>query len=253
MGGMNRPTAGARHEAALPKGEHPLQLYSLGTPNGIKVTILLEELGVEYDAWRIDIFKLEQFGSEFVAANPNSKIPALLDYDFDPPVRVFESGHILKYVAEKHGFMPSELREKTEVMNWVFWLQGGAPYVGGGFGHFYNYAPLKIEYAIDRFTLETKRQLDVLDKHLSGREWMCSDFSIADICIWPWIMCLKVFYKADKFLQLDTYANLMQWYEKVKARKSVQRGCRVNGFGDNAIKERHSKLDFGDEEEEQQA
>ena len=247
---MNRPTAGARSEKKLPVGEHELQLYSLGTPNGIKCTILLEELndlsGVEYDAWKIDIFALDQFGSEFVAANPNSKIPTLLDYAFKPPIRVFESGHILKYVAEKHGsaFIPTDPRAKTECFNWLFWLQGSAPYIGGGFGHFYKYAPVQVKYAVDRFTMETKRLLDVLDKELATKEYIAGEYSIADMCIWPWIMCVVKFYKAEEFVQLQDYKNLMAWYKRIEARPAVQRGCRVNGFGDDALTERHSKADF---------
>mmetsp|Transcript_10583 Transcript_10583/g.26910 ORF Transcript_10583/g.26910 Transcript_10583/m.26910 type:complete len:279 (+) Transcript_10583:82-918(+) len=251
MGGMNRPTAGARHDQALPKGDHELQLYSLGTPNGVKVTMLLEELsdlkGVDYDAWKMDIFKLDQFGSEFVAANPNSKIPVLLDTSYDPPVRVFESGHILKFIAEKYdAFVPADFRAKTECYNWLFWLQGAAPYFGGGFGHFYKYAPVSIQYAVDRFTLETKRLLDVLDKHLAdGKTWLCGDeYTIADICVWPWIMCIVKFYSAKTFLQLDDYTNLMAWYARVEARPATTRGIRVNGFGDDAVTNRHSKADF---------
>jgi GST-like protein len=249
MGGMNRPTAGKRSEQALPKGEHELQLYSLGTPNGIKCTILLEELndlkGVEYDAWKIDIFKLDQFGSEFVEANPNSKIPTLLDVSLSPPLRVFESGNILKYIAEKHGaFVPTDLRGRTECYNWLFWLQGAAPYIGGGFGHFYKYAPVNVKYAVDRFTLETKRLLDVLDKELVDKDYVAGEYSIADMCIFPWIYCIVEFYKADEFLSLKSYANLMKWYKLVEARPAVQRGIRVNGFGDSAVVERHSKADF---------
>jgi GSH-dependent disulfide-bond oxidoreductase len=250
MAAMNRPTAGARNEKALPVGEHPLQLYSLGTPNGIKVTILLEELneakGVEYDAWKISIFQLEQFGSGFVDVNPNSKIPALMDHEFKPPLRVFESGNIMKHIAEKHDmFIPSDFRAKTECFNWLFWQMASAPFMGGGFGHFYNYAPYKIEYAIDRYTMETKRQLDVLDKHLVDKQWMCGDeYTIADMAIWPWIMCLEKFYKASEFLQLDSYVNVKAWCGRMLARPAVQRGMRVNGFGDDAVTERHSKADF---------
>lgn len=250
MGSMNRPTAGARSDQRLPKGEHELQLYSLGTPNGMKITILLEELselkGVEYDAWKINIFKLEQFGTDFVAANPNSKIPVMLDISLEPPVRVFESGNILKYIAEKYdAFVPRSLRSKTECFNWLFWLQASAPYIGGGFGHFYKYAPFKIQYAIDRFTMETKRMLDVLDKHLAGKMWVCGEeYSIADIAIWPWIYCIVKFYKANDFLQINSYTQLMLWYGRVDERPAVKRGIRVNGFGEDAIAERHSKADF---------
>ncbi|KAJ1450513.1 glutathione S-transferase [Pelagophyceae sp. CCMP2097] len=250
MGGMNRPTAGKRSEAVLQRGDHELQLYSLGTPNGIKCTILLEELndlkGIEYDSWKIDIFKLDQFGSEFVAANPNSKIPVMLDHQLSPPLRIFESANILKHVAEKHSaFIPSDLRGRTECYNWLFWLQGTAPYWGGGFGHFYNYAPVKIKYAIDRFTMETKRTLDVLDKELATKQYLCGDeYTIADMDVWPWVMCFTKFYKADEFLQMDKYANLAAWYKRVESRPAVQRGIRVNGFGDDAVKDRHSKADF---------
>lgn len=250
MGGMNRPTAGARREESLPKGDHELQLYSLGTPNGIKVTILLEELndmkGVEYDAWRIKIMDLDQFGSEFVRINPNSKIPAMLDTSFDPPLRVFESGSILKYIAEKYdAFIPTDSRKKVECFNWLMWQTGSAPYIGGGFGHFYKYAPLKIEYAIDRFTMETKRQLDVLDKHLADNEYIVGDeISIADFAIWPWILCTFKFYGGEKFLDVDSYKNLNRWYCQIGERPAVQRGIRVNGFGPDAVVERHSKADF---------
>ncbi|MGV2389460.1 MAG UNVERIFIED_CONTAM: glutathione-dependent disulfide-bond oxidoreductase [Microcystis novacekii LVE1205-3] len=207
FGGMNRPTAGARFEKALPRGEHDIQLYSLATPNGVKVTILLEELndlkGVEYDAYKISIMDLEQFGSEFLALNPNSKIPVMMDKSFDPPLRIFESGNILKYLAEKYdAFIPSDPRKKVETFNWLFWNMGSAPYIGGGFGHFHNYAPVEIKYAIDRYTMETKRLLDVLDKQLEGKEFVIGDeITIADFAIWPWIMCIDKFYKAREFLQ----------------------------------------------------
>jgi len=232
----------------LPKGEHAVQLYSLGTPNGIKVTMLLEELadfkGIEYDAWKISIFELDQFGSDFVAVNPNSKIPALLDYDQTPPLRVFESGNILKYLAEKFdAFVPSDLAAKTEMYNWLFWLQGSAPYLGGGFGHFYAYAPVKIEYAIDRFTMEAKRQLSVLDLHLEGKTWICGDeYTIADMCIWPWILCCVRFYKAEEFLQVHDYKHLMAWYQRVADRPATKKGMRVNGFGDDALPEVHGSV-----------
>mmetsp|Transcript_29286 Transcript_29286/g.82623 ORF Transcript_29286/g.82623 Transcript_29286/m.82623 type:complete len:279 (+) Transcript_29286:198-1034(+) len=249
MGGMNRPTAGARSEKELPKGEHSLQLYSLGTPNGQKVTILLEELnelkGVEYDAWKINIMDLDQFTSGFVAVNPNSKIPALLDYELTPPLRVFETGSILLHLAERFdAFIPQDKRKRTECLNWLFWQHGGAPFMGGGFGHFYNYAPLKIQYAIDRYAMETKRQLDVLDKQLEGRDFIVDEYSIADMAVYPWIVCLSVHYKAGKFLQLDGYENVQRWMATLKARPAVARGMRVNSFGEGAVSERHSAADF---------
>jgi GST-like protein len=250
IGGMNRPTAGKRFDAELPRGEHPLQLYSLGTPNGHKVTILLEELGVDYDAYKINILELEQFGSAFCDINPNSKIPALLDYspqDNDKePLRVFESGAILLYLAEKHNkFIPTDFRKRIECMNWLMWQMGSAPYLGGGFGHFYVYSPLKIEYAIDRFTMEAKRIVDVLDKHLEGKEYVCDDeYTIADMAIFPWIRCLDKFYKATEFLQLQDYKNVQRWCKSLEAREAVQRGLRVNGWGPDGIEERHSIDDF---------
>ena len=250
IGGMNRPTAGKRFEAELPRGEHGLQLYSLGTPNGVKVTILLEELGVDYDAYPINIMQLEQFGSAFVDINPNSKIPALLDYSVadsnSEPLRVFESGSILLYLAEKEKkFIPTDLRKKTECMNWLMWQMGTAPYIGGGFGHFWRYAPLKIEYAIDRFTMETKRIVDVLDKHLENKEYVCDDeYTIADIAIFPWIHGLGKVYNATEFLQLQEYTNVQRWLKTIEAREAVQRGVRVNGWGPDAVRERHSKDDF---------
>lgn len=246
FGGMNKPTAGARFERNLPKGEHPLQLYSLGTPNGQKVTILLEELGVDYDAWKISFDKLDQFGSDFVKVNPNSKIPAMMDYSQSPPLRVFETGSILLYLAEKEGkFIPSDAYKRTECLNWLFWQIGTAPYIGGGFGHFYKYAPVHFEYAINRFTMETKRIVDVLDKHLEGKEYICGDeYTIADIATYPWIGCLDWGYNAKDFLQLDDYQNVKKWIERIEARPAVKRGRRVNGFGKDAIAERHSPKDF---------
>ncbi|KAK3283896.1 hypothetical protein CYMTET_8426 [Cymbomonas tetramitiformis] len=247
FGAMNRPTAGKRRDKELPRGDHDIQLYSLGTPNGHKVTILLEELGIEYDAWKINIMELEQFDSGFVQANPNSKIPAMLDYSFEgEPLRVFESGNMLKYLAEKEGrFIPADPRKKVECFNWLFWQMASAPYIGGGFGHFYVYAPVKIEYCIDRFAMETKRQLDVLDQHLAGKQYVCGEeYTIADMAIMPWIRCLTVFYKAEEFLQLKTYTNVMEWMERILARDAVKRGLRVNGFGDDAVVNRHSKADF---------
>ena len=250
MGGMNRPTAGKRFESELPRGEHDLQLYSLGTPNGQKVTILLEELGVDYDAFFINIMELQQFGSAFVDINPNSKIPALLDYsvvdDSSKPLPVFESGSILLYLAEREKkFVPTDLRKKTECTNWLMWQMGTGPYLGGGFGHFYKYAPLKIEYGIERFTMETKRIVDVLDQHLEGKEYVCGDeYTIADMAIYPWIRCLDKGYNASEFLQLREYTNVQRWITTLEARPAVQRGLRVNGFGADAVRERHSKDDF---------
>lgn len=251
MSGMNAPTAGARSQKELPVGEHALQLYSLGTPNGVKVTMLLEELqdlkqDVEYDAWTINIMQLDQFTSGFVAINPNSKIPALVDREFDPPLRVFESGNILKYLAEKYdAFIPKDIRGKTECFNWLFWQMGAAPYLGGGFGHFYKYAPVKIEYAIDRFTLETKRQLDVLDKQLAGKQFICGDeYTIADIATFPWIRCLDVGYAGKEFLEMDSYKNVTAWLQRIGDRPATKRGIRVNGFAADKVAERHSKKDF---------
>lgn len=257
MGGpqsqMNQPTSGPRSEEELPKGEHALQLYSLGTPNGQKVTILLEELGVEYDSWKINIMDLKQFTTGFVECNPNSKIPCMWDYDpvgGGPPLRVFETGSILLYLAEKYGrFIPTDPRKKVEMMNWLMWQMGSAPSIGGGFGHFYKYAPIQIEYAIDRFSLETKRLLDVLDKHLAGKEYVCGDeYTIADMAIMPWMQCIIVGYSAREFLQVDSYTNVMAWIERLMARKAVQRGVRVNGFREGAIEHRHSKADFAPED-----
>jgi len=250
IGGMNRPTAGKRFEAELPRGEHGLQLYSLATPNGQKVTILLEELGVDYDAYTINIMELQQFGSAFVDINPNSKIPALLDYSVGDgkaePLRLFESASILLYLAEKEGkFLPKDFRKKTECMNWLMWQMGTAPYLGGGFGHFYKYAPLKIEYAIDRFSMEAKRIVDVLDKHLEGKEYVCDDeYTIADMAIFPWIKCLDTGYSATEFLQLNEYTNVQRWIQKLESREAVKRGMRVNHWGPDGLAERHSPDDF---------
>jgi len=251
MGGMNKPTAGKRFESELPRGEHGLQLYSLGTPNGQKVTILLEEMGVDYDAYKINIMELQQFGSAFVDINPNSKIPALLDYSVadgkSEPLRLFESGSILLYLAEKERkFLPTDLRKKTECLNWLMWQMGSAPYLGGGgFGHFYKYAPLKFEYAIDRYSMEAKRIVDVLEKHLEGKEYVCDDeYTIADMAIFPWIRCLYVGYNANEFLQLQEFTNVERWMKTLNAREAVQRGLRVNGFEPNSIDERHSLDDF---------
>lgn len=254
---INRPTAGARTEKMLPVGKHPLQLYSLATPNGQKVTILLEELlavgatGAEYDAHLIRIGEEEQFSSGFVDVNPNSKIPALMDNSVTPPQRVFESGAILLYLAEKFGhFLPKDHASRTEALNWLFWLQGSAPYLGGGFGHFYHYAPMKIEYAIDRFTMEAKRQLDVLDQHLASHRFLAGDeYSIADIATWPWYGNL-VFgqqYGAGEFLDVESYKNVLRWAHEIAERPAVKRGRIVNrtwGEANEQLAERHDATDF---------
>jgi GST-like protein len=254
---INRPIAGATHERALPVGTHPLQLYSLATPNGQKVTILLEELlaagvsGAEYDAYTVDIMKGEQFGSDFVAVNPNSKIPALVDRSVDPPIRLFESGAILLYLAEKFGkFVPTTPTARAACLSWLFWQVGSAPYVGGGFGHFYKYAPAKIEYAIDRFTMETKRQLDVLDRHLANSAYLAgADYTIADMATWPWYggLLLNRVYDAAEFLDAGSYTHVLRWAREIAARPAVVRGVRVNRtFGPVAeqLRERHSAADF---------
>lgn len=256
-GSINRPTAGARHEAELPVGKHPLQLYSMGTPNGQKVTIMLEELlalnvnDAEYDAHLIRIGESDQFSSGFVDVNPNSKIPALLDCSTKPATRVFESGAILLYLAEKFGhFLPKDAAARTETLNWLFWLQGSAPYLGGGFGHFYNYAPVKIEYAIDRFTMEAKRQLDVLDRQLANHRYIAGeDYTIADIAIWPWYGALVrgTVYNAAEFLDAKSYKNLVRWADEIAQRPAVQRGRIVNRtFGEPSeqLHERHDASDF---------
>ena len=253
---INRPIAGATHEKELPVGEHPLQLYSLATPNGVKVTVMLEELldaghsHAEYDAWLINIQDGDQFGSGFVDINPNSKIPALYDRSSDQ--RVFESGSILFYLAEKFGaFLPADGKGRTEVMNWLFWQMGSAPYLGGGFGHFYAYAPMKIEYAIDRFTMEIKRQLDVMDRNLADRRYMAGDdYTIADMAIWPWYggLVKGVLYgESAKYIEAHTYENVVRWAEEIAARKPVQRGRMVNrAFGEpsSQLRERHAASDF---------
>lgn len=254
---INRPIAGPTHERELPVGRHPLQLYSMGTPNGVKITIMLEELlakGIkeaEYDAHLIRIGEGEQFGSGFVGINPNSKIPALMDRTTSPPTRVFESGSILLYLAEKYGeFMPTDHAARTECMNWLFWLMGSAPYLGGGFGHFYVYAPVKIEYCIDRFTMETKRQLDVLDRHLAQNEYMAGNqYSIADMAIWPWYgaLVLNTVYEASEFLDTDSYQHVVAWATSINERKAVQRGRMVNrtfGEPESQLHERHDASDF---------
>jgi GST-like protein len=254
---INRPVAGPTHEQALPVGVHPLQLYSLGTPNGVKVTILLEELlaaghtGAEYDAWLIRINEGKQFSSGFVDINPNSKIPALVDRSGGQPQRVFESGSILVYLAEKFGaFLPREGSARTETMNWLFWQMGSAPFVGGGFGHFYAYAPEKLEYPINRYAMETKRQLDVLDRQLAAHRYVAGDeYTIADMAIWPWYggLVLGQLYDAAKFLSVDEYQNVRRWADEIAARPAVQRGRKVNRvFGEpkDQVAERHSAADL---------
>lgn len=254
---INRPVSGATHEKELPVGRHPLQLYSLGTPNGVKVTVMLEELlarghaGAEYDAWLIKIGDGDQFGSGFVDVNPNSKIPALLDRSGPKPIRVFESGAILLYLAEKFGtLLPTEASARAECLSWLFWQMGSAPYLGGGFGHFYAYAPTKIEYAIDRFTMEVKRQLDVLDKHLADNAYLAgSDYSIADIAVWPWYGGLAKgwLYEAGEFLAVQDYKHVQRWADEIGARPAVQRGRmvnRVSGEPSSQLHERHDAADF---------
>ena len=251
---INRPISGATHERVLPVGKHPLQLYSLGTPNGQKVTILLEELlaaghvGAEYDAWLIEIGKGDQFGSGFVAINPNSKIPALADHSLDPPLRLFESGSILVYLAETFGaFLPTEPRARAETFNWLMWQMGSAPFVGGGFGHFYAYAPFKIQYAIDRYAMETKRQLHVLDTHLTDHRYLAGDtYTIADMAVWPWYGgVLNGAYGAQTFLSVADYPNLARWSELIASRPAVKRGRIVNRIvGDVQLRERHDARDF---------
>jgi GSH-dependent disulfide-bond oxidoreductase len=254
---INRPIAGATQEKDLPVGRHPLQLYSLGTPNGVKVTIMLEELlalgrsGAEYDAWLINIMNGDQFGSGFVAVNPNSKIPALLDRSGERPIRVFESGAILLYLAEKfQAYLPTKMDARAECLSWLFWQMGSAPFLGGGFGHFYAYAPIKIEYAIDRFAMEVKRQLDVLDRRLGESEYIAGDsYTIADMAIFPWYGGLVKgwLYSAAEFLSVDEYKNLQRWASMLSARPAVQRGRMVNRtFGEPAsqLHERHAASDF---------
>ena len=254
---INRPMSGPTHDKDLPVGRHPLQLYSLATPNGVKVTTMLEELlalghsGAQYDAWLIRIGDGEQFGSGFVEANPNSKIPALLDRSGPKPIRVFESGAILLYLAEKFGaFLPTEAGARAECLSWLFWQMGSAPYLGGGFGHFYAYAPTKIEYAIDRFAMETKRQLDVLDKQLAGNEYVAgSEYTIADIAIWPWYGGLVKgwLYEAAEFLAVQDYKHVQRWADAIGERPAVLRGRMVNRvFGElsSQLHERHDAADF---------
>ena len=254
---INRPVAGATHDKELPIGKHPLQLYSLATPNGVKVTVMLEELleagitDAEYDAHLIEILEGDQFGSGFVSVNPNSKIPALLDVSTNPPTRVFESGSILLYLADKFGaFIPKDIAKRTETLNWLFWQMGSAPLLGGGFGHFYAYAPEKYEYPINRYTMEIKRQLDVLDRQLAEHEYIAGDeYTIADMAIWPWYGALVTnqVYDAAEFIEAHTYKNVLRWAEQIAKRPAVQRGRIVNktwGEPDKQLRERHSASDF---------
>ena len=254
---INRPVAGSTHDKALPVGKHPLQLYSLATPNGVKVTVLLEELlalghdGAEYDAWLIRIGDGEQFGSGFVDVNPNSKIPALMDRGAPKPTRVFESGAILLYLAEKFGaFLPRDPADRPECLSWLFWQMGSTPYVGGGFGHFYAYASEKNEYAIDRFAMETKRLLDVLDRHLAGNRYVCGDeYTIADMAIWPWYgqLLLNRLYDGAEFLDAPSYRHVRRWTEAIIERAAVRRGRMVNrihGEPETQLRERHDASDF---------
>ncbi|MBA4781837.1 MAG: glutathione-dependent disulfide-bond oxidoreductase [Rhizobiales bacterium] len=254
---INRPIAGATHDKVLPVGKHPLQLYSLATPNGVKVTVMLEELlalghsGAEYDAHLIEISNGDQFGSGFVAVNPNSKIPALMDHSTPAPTRVFESGAILLYLAEKFGaLLPKDHEMRTECLSWLFWQMGSAPYLGGGFGHFYHYAPMKIEYPIDRFAMEVKRQLDVLDRQLADKAFICgNDYTIADIAIWPWYGALvsNTIYNAAEFLDTASYKNVNRWTMDIAARDAVKRGRMVNrtwGEPSQQLHERHDASDF---------
>jgi GST-like protein len=254
---INRPVAGPTHDKELPVGRHPLQLYSLATPNGVKVTVLLEELlalghtGAEYDAWLIRIHEGHQFGSGFVQVNPNSKIPALMDRSGPAPIRVFESGAILLYLAEKFGaFLPTEPAQRAECLSWLFWQMGSAPYLGGGFGHFYAYAPFKIEYAIDRFAMEVKRQLDVLDRRLSQSRYLAGDdYTIADMAVWPWygVLAMGQIYGAGEFLQVQDYTHLQRWTAEIAQRPAAQRGRKVNrvtGEPSGQLHERHDASDF---------
>lgn len=256
---INRPIAGATHEKELPVGKHPIQLYSLATPNGQKITIMLEELlalgisGAEYDAHLINIRDGDQFSSGFVAINPNSKIPAMVDHSADVPTPVFESGAMLLYLAEKfEAFMPKDFAGRTQCMNWLFWQMGSAPYLGGGFGHFYAYAPMKIEYCIDRFAMETKRQLDVLDRHLADNVYMVGDeYSIADMAIWPWygqlVLSGRLYEGSAEFLDVASYKHVVRWAKAINARDAVKRGCMVNNFRGplkGQLRERHDAGDF---------
>ena len=263
---INRPVSGATHEKVLPIGKHPMQLYSLGTPNGIKVTIMLEELlalghsGAEYDAWLIRIRDGHQFGSGFVEVNPNSKIPALMDRSGPEPVRVFESGAILMYLAEKFGaFMPTDAAQRAECLSWLFWQMGSAPYLGGGFGHFYAYAPFKIEYAIDRFAMEVKRQLDVLNQRLANHRFIGGDtYTIADMAIWPWYGATAKgqMYEGGEFLSVHEYTHVLRWTDEVAQRPAVQRGRKVNrvtGPLEDQLHERHDASDFDTQTQDKRA
>ena len=254
---INRPVAGATHEQALPRGKHSLQLYSLATPNGVKVTIMLEELlaagytGAEYDAWLIRINEGQQFGSGFVGVNPNSKIPALMDFSGPEPIRIFESGAILMHLAEKFGvFLPTEAAQRAECLSWLFWQMGSAPYLGGGFGHFYAYAPFKIEYAIDRFAMEVKRQMDVLNQRLAQQRFIAGDdYTIADMAIWPWYggMAKGQLYEGGEFLQVQEYTHVIRWADEIAQRPAVKRGRMVNrvmGPLNTQLHERHDASDF---------
>ena len=250
----NRPIAGPTHDKELPVGKHPLQLYSLGTPNGVKITILLEELlaldisDAEYDAWLINIGAGDQFGSGFVGANPNSKIPALMDHSTNPPTRVFESGAILLYLADKFGaFIPKDPSARAESLSWLMWLMGSAPFLGGGFGHFYAYAPEKWEYPINRYAMETKRQLDVLDRNLTDREYLSgADYTIADMATYPWYgqMVLTGLYDAKEFLQVESYTHVVRWAEAIHNRPAVKRGRKVNRASKSGVAERHDASDL---------
>ena len=254
---INRPSAGATHDKALPVGKHPLQLYSLATPNGVKVTVMLEELlelghtGAEYDAWLIRINEGHQFGSGFVSANPNSKIPALVDHSASKPLRVFESGAILQYLAEKFGaFLPTTVEARAECLSWLFWQMGSAPFLGGGFGHFYAYAPAKFEYPINRYAMEVKRQLDVLDRQLADNRFLIGDdYTIADMAVWPWYgaMVKGQLYEAGEFLSVHEYKNVLRWTDEIAKRPAVQRGRKVNrawGEPSSQLFERHDASDF---------
>lgn len=254
---INRPISGATHEKDLPVGKHPLQLYSLATPNGVKVTVMLEELlalghsGAEYDAWLIRINQGDQFSSGFVGANPNSKIPALVDHSGKKPIRVFESGAILVYLAEKFGnaFLPTEAAARAETLSWLFWQMGAGPFLGGGFGHFYAYAPIKIEYAIDRFAMEVKRQLDLLDKRLADNAYLAGDaYTIADMAAWPWYgaMVKGVIYDAGEFLQVQDYKHVIRWADQIAERPAVQRGRMVNRVMGELSSQLHERHDAGD-------
>lgn len=254
---INRPVAGATHEKELQVGKHPFQIYSLGTPNGVKVTVMLEELlalghkGAEYDAWLINIGDGDQFGSGFVAANPNSKIPAMMDHSGSEPIRIFESAAMLVHLAEKFGeFLPTEPAQRAECMSWLFWQMASAPFLGGGFGHFYAYAPEKLEYPIDRYTMEVKRQLDVLDRHLADNQFMCGgDYTIADMAIWPWYGAAAKgqLYDSAEFIEAHTYTNVIRWTDEIAEREPVKRGRLVNRpWGDIKVGERHDASDIDD-------